>query len=135
MLRPSRGTSAERLCVTGWRRIRADAGFWALVRQRYDATQVVWECKNYDDLGADDFHQVAYYLTKPFGRFGIIAFRGNDQNNRYAEHVRRIAQEKDALVVLLGEGDLRALIRQARNGKVKEALIQDKYDRAVRQVS
>ena len=34
----------------------ASDGFWELVRQRYGATQVIWECKNYSDLEASDFH-------------------------------------------------------------------------------
>lgn len=32
---------------------RADRGFWAMVRQKFDATQVVFECKNYAGLGLD----------------------------------------------------------------------------------
>lgn len=39
---------------------RAQSGFWSVMRTRYNATQVVWECKNYDDLKADDFHQSTY---------------------------------------------------------------------------
>jgi hypothetical protein len=34
-------------------------GFWELVRQKYGATQVIWECKNYGELRADDFQQAA----------------------------------------------------------------------------
>jgi hypothetical protein len=113
---------------------RADAGFWQMVRQRYDSTQVVWECKNYDHLKSDNFHQISYYLTKPIGRFGIIVFRGS-QAGKYDEHVRRIVNDKDGMVLVLGEQDLRVFIRQARNGKVKEAHIQDRYDRVVREVS
>ena len=47
---------------------RAQTGFWSVMRQRYDATQIIWECKNYTDLKADDFHQVAYYSSKAIGR-------------------------------------------------------------------
>lgn len=113
---------------------RADSGFWQMVRHRYDATQVIWECKNYPRLKADDFHQISYYLTKPIGRFGIIVFRGG-QVGKYDEHVRRIVNEKDGMVLVLGEQDVKVFIRQARNGKVKEAHIQDRYDRVVREVS
>ena len=49
------------------------------MRQRYDATQVIWECKNYENLKADDFHQVAYYSTKAMGRLVMVAFRGKIQ--------------------------------------------------------
>lgn len=30
-------------------------GFWGMISQKYGATQVIWECKNYSDLTADDF--------------------------------------------------------------------------------
>ena len=54
----------------------ADRGFWANMRQRYNATQVVFECKNYDELDAGDFQQLNYYLTDAFGGLGFIVFRG-----------------------------------------------------------
>jgi hypothetical protein len=34
---------------------RATGGFWAIIREKYKATQVLWECKNYENLSADDF--------------------------------------------------------------------------------
>jgi hypothetical protein len=44
------------------------------MRDKYHATQVIWECKNYDDLAADDFHQAAYYMNNTAGRLVVIAF-------------------------------------------------------------
>jgi hypothetical protein len=113
---------------------RASDGFWQVVRARYDATQVVWECKNYEDLDSGAFQQVAYYLTKELGRFAVIAFRGEVQAHQY-QHVKRIANDKDGMVLLLGQKDLMVFIRQARNGKLKEDHIQDRYDATVRKVS
>jgi Cdc6-like AAA superfamily ATPase len=118
---------------------RADGGFWEVVRQRYDATQIVFECKNYAELGSSDFHQIAYYLGSEIGRFGILIFRGRFENGvipkHYIEHVKRIATDKNAMVLLLVDDDLRVFIRQSINGKIKDAHIQDKYDRMVRAVS
>ena len=34
----------------------AAGGFWEAMRHRYNATSVIWECKNYAVLSADDFH-------------------------------------------------------------------------------
>lgn len=42
---------------------RAVSGFWETIRTRYGATQVIWECKNYAKLGAEDFQQMAYTST------------------------------------------------------------------------
>ena len=105
-----------------------------MVRTRYGATQVVWECKNFTELNADCFHQIAYYLTQESGKFGVIAFRGEIKSHYYG-HLKRIAGDKDGMVLLLGQRDLQVFIRQARNGKIKEDHIQDRYDETVRKIS
>lgn len=46
----------------------SQSGFWKLIRDRYDATQVTFECKNYNELSADDFAQVDHYLNDRIGR-------------------------------------------------------------------
>jgi hypothetical protein len=113
---------------------RATGGFWEMVRARYDATQVVWECKNYVDLSSDDFQQVAYYMTAEIGRFAILSFRG-EMKNHYYEHIQRVARLTKGVILLLTDRDLQVFIRQAINGKVKEDHILELYDRTVRQIS
>jgi hypothetical protein len=112
----------------------ATHGFWEMVRLRYHSTQVVWECKNYDDLKAEDFQQVHYYMTKAIGYFVVIAFRG-EMSRHYFDHIKRINSEANGLVLLLTERDLLTFIRQARNGKTKETHIQEIYDKTVREIS
>jgi hypothetical protein len=113
---------------------RATTGFWELVRVRYQATQIIWECKNYENLSADDFHQANYYMTQAIGKFLILTFRGEVEKS-YIEHIRRISSDKQGLVLPLTEKDLRVFVRQARNGKLKEDHIQDRYDKIVRSIS
>lgn len=113
---------------------RAQTGFWSVMRQRYDATQIIWECKNYADLKADDFHQVNYYSTKAIGRLVIVAFRGKIQPANYS-HMQRIVSEFNGMVIPLGIQDLKAFVRQNRRGRITEGLIQDRYDQIVRKVS
>lgn len=115
---------------------RSNIGFWEMIRQRYKATQIVWECKNYSNLSADDFHQVAYYMGPAVGNFAIVSFRGNEITQTYYSHIRRISSQNDGGVVLiLGERDLKTFIRQAINGKQSEAHLQDIYDRTIRAIS
>lgn len=111
----------------------APKGFWEMVRHRYNATQVIWECKNYVDLKSDDFQQSQYYMTEAGGRFVVVVFRG-DIKKHYYEHIRR-ANEKDGMILLLSERDIIVFLRQARNGKIKESHIRDIYDRTVREIS
>ncbi|MBG0820582.1 transposase [Planomonospora sp. ID91781] len=114
---------------------RARDGFWALVRARYGAVQVIWECKNYADLSADDFHQAGYYMTDIGGRFVVLAFRG-EIKPIYFQHIRRIADNNKGFVLLLGEKDLQIFLRQAKNGKIiKEDHIQERYDLILRKIT
>ena len=113
---------------------RAQSGFWQLVRQRYDATQVVWECKNYEELKASDFQQADYYMNEAIGRFVVLVFRGEILPGHYL-HVRRISEKSRGFVLPLTDRDLRTFLRQAKNGKVKEDHIQERFDTVVRKIS
>lgn len=115
---------------------RATGGFWSVIREKYGSTQVMWECKNYDDLSADDFHQVAYYFSNSFGRFGIIAFRGDDIKDSYYRHISNVANKNGTgLILILTQRDLEVFLRQAIKGVFKESHIQDRFDHFVRQIS
>jgi hypothetical protein len=113
----------------------ASDGFWELVRQRYGATQVIWECKNYAGLEASDFHQASYYINDKIGKFAVLAFRGTERKKHYFEHVRRIAEKDGGLLLLLTQRDLDVFIRRAINGKSNETHIQEIYDQTVREIS
>jgi len=113
---------------------RATGGFWEMVRVRYNATQIVWECKNYEKLKAADFQQVTSYINEAIGRFAVIAFRG-ELVRHYYDHLRKIMNEKDGFVLLLTTRDLLVFVRQALKGKVTENHIQDRYDSIARMIS
>ncbi len=108
---------------------------WEMLRHKYGATQIVVECKNYSDLTADDFHQAAYYMTEPIGRCVIIAFRGREKKRHYYEHIRRIASDRQGVVLLFDDRDLDVFLRHALNGKSNQPHIQELYDHTVRQIS
>jgi hypothetical protein len=113
----------------------ASDGFWQLVRQRYGATQIIWECKNYADLSSSDFHQASYYINDKIGKFVVLAFRGTERKKHHLEHVRRIAEKDGGIVLLLTQKDLEVFIRQSINGKSTGAHIQELYDLTVRAIS
>lgn len=117
---------------------RASDGFWQVVREKYDATQVIWECKNTTSLQAEDFHQIDYYLNSSGGRFGIMVFRGTEIKESYLRHIQRIASKnssKPRLVLLLTEKDLEVFLRQAFKGSFKDSHIQDRFDYIERKIS
>lgn len=111
-------------------------GFWQMLRQQYAATQVIWECKNYKQLQASDFHQAAYYMNAVIGRVAFLVYRGGPEIKKaYLEHIRRIAQDKSGMVLTIGERDLEVFVRQSLNGKKSEGHLQDLFDRTVREIS
>ena len=114
---------------------RATGGFWAIIRDKYKATQVVWECKNYNNLSADDFQQVSYYLNDVVGRFLIIAHRGKDIEPSYYRHLERIAHKDRGMVLVLTERDMNVFLRQALHGKLRDDHINEIYDRTCRAIS
>jgi hypothetical protein len=115
---------------------RASDGFWLMVQNRYASTQIVWECKNFDDLGADVFQQAAYYMTKEIGRFVVVAFRGHETKRHCFQHVKRVASDKEGgIILLVNQRDLMVFLRQAINGKIKEEHIYELFDRSIRAIS
>lgn len=114
---------------------RAQFGFWEMMRQRHNATQVIFECKNYEELKASDFHQASYYMSGAAGKLVVIVFRGDPHKKHYYDHIKRIFSDKEGIVLLLNDKDLAVFARQARNGKVKDDHIQDRYDMTVRYIS
>jgi hypothetical protein len=114
---------------------RASEGFWEVVRQKYGATQIIFECKNYENLEASDFHQILYYMNDTIGQFAVLVFRGEEIKKHYYEHIRRIATDKKGMVLLLIDRDIDVLLRQAINGKSSEGHLQENFDRTVREVS
>ncbi len=113
----------------------AGEGFWELVRHKYGAVQIVWECKNYADLAADDFHQAAYYMTAAGGKFVVIAYRGQEKKKSYYEHIRRIATEHGGFILLVDGRDLDIILRRTMNGKSIQPHLQELFDRTVREIS
>lgn len=113
---------------------RAQGGFWESVRMRYGAVQVIWECKNYENLSSDDFHQCSYYMNTTGGRFVVLVFRGG-MKPTYYQHMKRVANDRDGFILALNERDLMILLRQAKNGKIKEDHIQERYDAMLRKIT
>lgn len=114
---------------------RAESGFWEMVRHKYSATQVLWECKNYADLKADDFQQISYYMSEQAGKLVFLCYRGTQVEKSHFQHIKRISQSNGGLVIPLFDKDLQVFLRQAANGKVKDSHLQDRLDRIQRAVS
>src|ERR1035441_5350343 len=110
--------------------------FWEMLRQKYGATLIIFECKNYKELSSDDFHQASYYMNDAIGKVAFLVHRGGPEVKKsYLEHIRRISTDKRGIVLVLGERDLEIFLRQALNGKKSEGHLLDLFDRTVREIS
>ncbi|HUQ68593.1 MAG TPA: hypothetical protein VM165_03660, partial [Planctomycetaceae bacterium] len=112
----------------------ADMGFWAMIKGKYGAVQVIWECKNFMELEAEDFRQIRSYLNDQIGRFGIVCFRGEIKKHYY-QHLKEMNSRENKLVLLLNDKDLSVFLRQAQKGKHTENHIQERFDEVLRSVS
>ncbi|WP_432341247.1 P-loop ATPase, Sll1717 family [Yersinia enterocolitica] len=57
-----------------------DTPVWGRILKDYDSRQVIFEVKNYKELGANEYRQVNSYLTKEYGRMAFIINRDHSEN-------------------------------------------------------
>ena len=50
-------------------------GFWKRIRDDYETRQVIFEVKNFEDLGIEEYRQMNGYLAREYGRLGFIVCR------------------------------------------------------------
>lgn len=75
-LKPN-GDSVQRRDVVATN--NAGQGFWQRIYNDYGVRQVVFEIKNYKELGPDDFRQAFSYLTGEYGSFVIVVTRSDSE--------------------------------------------------------
>ncbi len=50
-------------------------GFWKRIRDDYETRQVVFEVKNFEEIGIEEYRQINGYLTREYGKLGFIICR------------------------------------------------------------
>jgi hypothetical protein len=73
-------------------------------------------------------------LNNVIGRFVVVVYRADEVDSSYYRHIERIAKDKNGMILLLTEKDIRVFLRQAIKGKVKEDHINEIFDRTIRSV-
>ncbi|MCY1083761.1 P-loop ATPase, Sll1717 family [Archangium lansingense] len=120
--------------------INADRGFWGRVARVYGVSQIVFECKNFEEMAAPEFRQAWGYLSGPYGRLLIMVTRSS-QDKQITNRERALVKEgwdlHEKLIVLIPAILLQRAIRKMRTSKEqREDAIQtilnerlDKYER------
>lgn len=70
------GAAAQRRDIVATN--QSQGGVWQRVLSDYGSRQIVFEVKNYDSIGIEEFRQVHSYLEREYGKFGIILCRDTE---------------------------------------------------------
>jgi hypothetical protein len=137
-LKPNPGATQQRDVVAT---NLAERGFWKRIYDSYGARQVLFECKNYEELTTDDFRQVLSYMTGEYGKFAIVVLRSDKEifSPREEDWIRELYYKHGGLIVMpLPAEQLSRAIRKLRNPNRKvsyaEDLLGKRMDHIVRRV-
>jgi hypothetical protein len=78
-------------------------GLWLRLAKAHSATHVVFEVKNFDDLGPEVFAQARAYLGSLYGRVVFVIYRSSRDslNDNEKSHIAQAFSSAQHLVVLL----------------------------------
>lgn len=95
-----------------------ESAFWMRVLQDYKSRQVIFEVKNYRELGATDYRQVNSYLANDYGNIAFIICRDFDNNlskGKELNWTRELFSEHRKIVIKLSFKFLEKHLRKARS--------------------
>ena len=110
------GSDVQRRDVVG--RNLAQSPFWKRVREDYGVRQVIFEIKNYKDMGPDEYRQMTTYLTGEYGSAGFIVTREENEDllsDRELPWMREMYTKQHKLVVKLTGTFLRRILSKLRS--------------------
>jgi hypothetical protein len=119
----------------------AERGFWKRIHADYGVRQVVFECKNYDELTADDYRQVLSYSGGEYGKFAIVVTRNDKEylSELDQQWIRELNHKHDGRIVMplpaeLLSRSIKKLRNMARSGDYAEDVLGKRMDMIVRRV-
>lgn len=94
----------------------ATRGFWKRLHDDYQCRQVIFEAKNYSDLGPEEFNQAIAYGGGAYGKASFIVHRGSaglDENER--AHIKSRYYGKQHLIIILPATILTQCLKKQRS--------------------
>ena len=110
------GSGVQRRDIVGTNLNKTDA--WLRINKDYEVRQVVFEAKNYKEIGADEYRQLSTYLHGQYGNLGFIVTRDDDDNpwaGRELDWVKEIYTTQKKLIIRLSYKFLTKLLGKLRN--------------------
>jgi len=102
---------------------QAQAGFWKRVLADYGTRQVIFEVKNFESIGVEEYRQVYSYLGKEYGQLGFIICRdtqGALTKGRELDAFREF-YSKNSVIVKLTASLLVSILSKLRNPEKTDA--------------
>jgi hypothetical protein len=102
-----------------------ESKFWKRVFNDYKTRQVIFEIKNYKDLGATEYRQINSYLCNDYGVFAFIVTRAVNNNldkGKELKWARELYSEHKKIVVILSCKFLEKHLKKLRNPQKHDAL-------------
>lgn len=93
--------------------------FWRRIYDDYQSRQVIFECKNYEEVTPEDFRQVLDYSTGEYGKFAVIVRRGNNEvvTENEKDRTRALFFEHKRLILIVPAAIFVLCIRKLRTPK------------------
>lgn len=102
-----------------------DGKFWKRILTDYQTRQVVFEIKNYCDLGATEYRQVNSYLSNDYGRIAFIvtrSFNNNLEKGRELGWAKELYNDHKKIVIKLSAKFIEKHLRKLRSPQKHDAL-------------
>ncbi len=97
----------------------AERGFWKRIRDDYHSRQVIFEVKNFEELGPDEFRQVLSYTSGEYGNFAVIVSRSQREIPSDAEKgwIRTMWHEHQRMILILTAETLARCVSKLRSDR------------------
>lgn len=122
------GAAVQRRDIVGTNNEKSD--FWKRVYSDYKARQVIFDAKNFSDLGPTEYRQMQSYLTGSYGKLGFIINREKEEhliNGKDLDWVREIYTGHNALIIKLPAKFLCKLLQKLRSPEKHDAVDKQMY--------
>lgn len=100
--------------------------FTRMVREQYEAQQIVFELKNVGKLETEHVNQLYRYLSGDFGRFGVLVTR-HEPPTAVRRNIADLWSAKRAAVICLTDADLSLMVAMIEANRDPVDVLKKKY--------
>ncbi|ENT3138942.1 TPA: ATP-binding protein, partial [Escherichia coli] len=117
------GNAVQRRDIIGTNGGKSD--FWKRVLEDYKTRQVVFDAKNFEELGPSEYRQLQSYLTGPYGKLGFIINRDESEvlkSGKDLDWTKEMYQSHNSLIIKLPAKYISKLLQKLRNPEKHDAI-------------